>query len=104
MGYQVRKKIRIFSDNKALERIGKVGDQNARVQMWFEFLTAFDYTVECRKDSANGNAVFPSRLPSPPQNTTEGGLAASPPLRTAVSSSPKPAGFALALRRPLVSV
>ena len=33
------------------------------VQRWLEFLTAFDYTIEYRKGSANGNADFLSRLP-----------------------------------------
>ena len=55
-------------DHKALESIGKVGSHNARVQRWLEFFTAFDYTLECRKGSANGNADFLSRLPEP---TTE---------------------------------
>ena len=58
-------KIRILSDHKALESIGKVGNHNARFQRWLEFLTAFDYTLECRKGSANGNSDFLSRLPEP---------------------------------------
>ena len=29
-------KFRVFSDHKALENIGKVGDHNARVQRWLE--------------------------------------------------------------------
>ena len=40
-----------------------MGDHNARVQRWLEFLTAFDETLEYRKGSANGNADFLSRLP-----------------------------------------
>ena len=35
------------------------------VQRWLEFLTAFDYTPEYRKGSANGNADSLSRLPEP---------------------------------------
>ena len=42
-----------FSDHKARESIDKVGDHNARVQRWLEFLTAFDYTLEYCKGSAN---------------------------------------------------
>ena len=61
-------KFRILPDLKALESIGKVGDHNARVQRWLKFLTAFDYTLENRKGSANGNAHFLSRLP---ESTTE---------------------------------
>ena len=64
-GYLWGTKFRIFSDHKALESRGKVGNHNARVQRWLEFLTAFDYTLEYRKGSANGNADFLSRLPEP---------------------------------------
>ena len=54
VAYLVRgKKFLLFSDHEALESIGKVGDHNARVRRWFEFLTAFDYTLEYRKGSAN---------------------------------------------------
>ena len=42
-----------------------MGDHNARVQRWIEFLIAFDYTLEYRKGSDNGNADFLSRLPEP---------------------------------------
>ena len=42
-----------------------MGNHNARVQRWLEFLTAFDYNLEYRKGSANGNADFLSRLPEP---------------------------------------
>ena len=58
-------KFRIFSDHKALESIGKAGKHNFRVQTRLEFLTAFDYTLEYSKVSANGNADFLSRLPEP---------------------------------------
>ena len=64
-GYLWCTKFRIFLDHTALKSIGKVGDHNARVQRWLEFLTAFDYTLEYRKGSANGNADFLSRLPEP---------------------------------------
>ena len=42
-----------------------MGSHNTRVQRWLELLTAFDYTLEYRKRSANGNAAFLSRLPEP---------------------------------------
>ena len=64
-GYLWGTKFRKFSDHKALESIGKVGNHNVRVQRWLEFLTAFDYTLECRKGSANGNADFLPRFPEP---------------------------------------
>ena len=51
-------KFRIFSDHKALESIGKVGNQNARVHKWLEFCTAFDYTLQYRDGNVNGNADF----------------------------------------------
>ena len=45
------------------------GSQRATpVQRWLEFLTAFGYTLNYRKGSANGNAGFLFRLPEP---TTE---------------------------------
>ena len=44
-GYLWGTKLCIFSDHKALENVGKVGDHNARVQRWLEYLTAFDYTL-----------------------------------------------------------
>ena len=58
-------KFRVFSDHKAPESIGKMGNQSARVQWWLEFLTTFDYALEYRKGSANGNTDFLSRFPEP---------------------------------------
>ena len=37
-------KFRIYSDHKALESIAKVGEHNARVRRWLEFLSAYTYT------------------------------------------------------------
>ena len=42
-----------------------MGDRTARVQTWLYVLTAFDYTLEYRKGSANGIAELLSRLPEP---------------------------------------
>ena len=55
----------IYSDHKALENIAKVGEHNARVRRWLEFLSAYNYTMKYRKGTANGNADFLSRLPQP---------------------------------------
>ena len=55
----------MFTGHESLESIGKKGNHNTRVQRWLEFFTAFDYTLEYRKGSANGNADFLSRLPEP---------------------------------------
>ena len=51
------------SAHKALESTGKVRDHNESVQRLLEFLTVFDYTLEYRKGSANGNFELLSRLP-----------------------------------------
>ena len=64
-GYLWDTKFRVCSDYKALENIGQVGDHNARVQKWREYLTAFHYTLEYRKGRANDNANFLSHLPRP---------------------------------------
>ena len=80
-------KFRIFSNHKALESIGRVGNHNARVQRWLEFLTAFDYTLECRKGSATGNADFLSRLPEPATEHDRNGSTSLNMLRMAVYTS-----------------
>ena len=64
-GYLWGTTFRTFFDHKTLETIGKVGNQSDRVQRWLEFPSAFDYTLEYRKGSGNGNADFLSRLPEP---------------------------------------
>ena len=79
-GYLWGTKFRIFSDHKALESTIKVGNRNARVQRWPEFLTAFDHTVECRKGSANGNADVLSRLPEPPMEHVRRGSTSLTPV------------------------
>ncbi|CAB1106230.1 unnamed protein product [Ectocarpus sp. CCAP 1310/34] len=72
-GYLWSTKFIIYSDHKALESIGKVGEHNARVQRWLELLSNFTYTLKYRKCSANGNAHFLSRLPLPAQDTDKTG-------------------------------
>ncbi|CAB1101426.1 unnamed protein product [Ectocarpus sp. CCAP 1310/34] len=62
-GYLWGTKFRIFTDRKSLEHFAKVRENNARVQRWLEFLTAYNYTLKYRKGSANCNADFLSRLP-----------------------------------------
>ena len=52
----------IYSDHKALESIDKVGEHNGRVRRWLEFFSAYTYTLEYRKGSANGNADFLSLI------------------------------------------
>ena len=39
-----------------------MGTLNARVQRYFKFVTAFDYTLKYRKGSANGIADFSGLL------------------------------------------
>ena len=73
-------KFRILSDHKALKGIDKVGNHNARVQRWLQFLTAFDYTLEYRKRSANGNANFLSCLPEPAREHDRNGSTSLTPV------------------------
>ncbi|CAB1112268.1 unnamed protein product [Ectocarpus sp. CCAP 1310/34] len=54
---------KIFTDHKSPEHLKQVGEANARVQRWWEFLTAYSYALEYRKGSSNGNADLFSRLP-----------------------------------------
>ena len=72
-GYLWGTTFRIFSDHKALESFAKVAEHNPRVQRWLEFLTAYRYTLEYRKGSANGNADFLSRLPLPASENDRSG-------------------------------
>ena len=58
-------RFQIHLDHKALENIAKVGEHNARVRRLLEFLSAYNYTLEYRNGTANGNADFLSRLPQP---------------------------------------
>ena len=80
-GYVCGTKFRIFSDRKALESIGKLGDHTARVQRWLEFLTAFNYTLEYRKGSPNGNADFLSRMPEPATEHDRNGSTSPTPVK-----------------------
>ena len=50
-GYLLGMKFRVFSDHKILKNIGIVGDHDARVRRWFEYLTAFDYALEDQKST-----------------------------------------------------
>ena len=61
-----------------------MGNHNARVQRWFEFLTAFDYTLEYRKGSANGNADFLSPLPEPATEHDRSGSTSLNPVQDGV--------------------
>ncbi|CAB1098029.1 unnamed protein product [Ectocarpus sp. CCAP 1310/34] len=48
----------IYLDHKALDSIVKVGEHNARLQRWLDFLPSFNYTLAYRKGAANANADF----------------------------------------------
>lgn len=56
----------IPTDYMTLQKLSRIGEHNSRVQQWLEFLSAYKYTVKCRKGTANGNADVLSRLPQPP--------------------------------------
>ena len=68
----------IYSDHRALENITKVDKHIARVQSWLDFLSAYTYTLEYRKGTANGNADLLSRLPQPATDRTEPNRLSSP--------------------------
>ena len=79
-GYLWATEFRVLSDHKALESRGTAGNGSARVQRWLKFLTAFDYTLEHRKGSANGNAGFLSHLPEPATEHDRSGLTSLNPI------------------------
>ena len=58
-------RFQMYSDHKALENIAKVGENNACVRRCLEFLLAYNYALDYRKGTSNGNADFLSRLPQP---------------------------------------
>ena len=62
-----------------LESLDRIAEQNPRVQWWLEFLTAYYYTLEYRKCSANGNGDFHSRLPSPATEVDRSGRSSLTP-------------------------
>eukprot|EP00752_Nemacystus_decipiens_P007106 g6368.t1 len=64
-GYRWSTHFEIYTDHQALTSIAKVGEHNARVQRWLEYLSNFSYTLIYRKGTANGNADFLSGLPLP---------------------------------------
>ena len=99
-GYLWGTKFRKFSDYKVLESIGKVGDHNARVQRWLELLTAFDYTLEYCKGSANGSADYLSCLPKPATEHDRSWSSGLTPVEDGGNSFIRACGFALALSRP----
>ena len=47
-----------FFYHNALETMAEVGDHNARVRWWLEFLTASKDALEYRKGNVNGIAEF----------------------------------------------
>lgn len=63
--YHWETKFGILSDHKPVEIIGKMVNNNARVQRWREFLNAFGYTLQSRKGSANNNVYVVPGLPEP---------------------------------------
>ena len=64
-GYLWGTTFRILSDHKELEILDNTAEQNPRVQQWISFLTAYNYTLEYRKGSANRSADFLPRLTLP---------------------------------------
>ena len=93
-----------LSNYKALKSIGKVGGHNACAQRRIEFITAFDYTLQHRKGSVNGNADFLSRLSEPAMEHDRSGSSSHTPVNDGGIMLIRAAGFALVLHRRLVPV
>ena len=73
--------------------------KHARVQRWPEWFTAFDYTLEYRKGSANENADVLSRLPEPATEHERSGSSSLTHVEEMLLSSSEPPCLAFARHR-----
>lgn len=55
----------IYSDHQPLKNLASLANKVNRVQRWFDFLSAYTYTLNYRPGKLNGNADLLSRLPLP---------------------------------------
>ena len=55
----------VVSDHQPLKNRESLSTKVNRVQRWFDFLSAYTYTLEHRPGKSNGNADLLSRLPLP---------------------------------------
>ncbi len=55
----------VVSDHQPLKNLESLSTKVNRVQRWYDFLSAYTYTLEYRPGKANGNADLMSRLPLP---------------------------------------
>ena len=55
----------VVSDHQPLEKLQSLSTKVNRVQRWFDFLSAYTYTLEYKPGKSNGNADLLSRLPLP---------------------------------------
>ena len=88
-------RFQIYSDPTALKNITKVGEHNARVRRWIEFLSAHNYTQTYRKGTANNNADSLSRLSQPATDTDRTGPNRLTGPETVAIYLIRPCGFAL---------
>ena len=52
----------VVSDHKPLKNLERLSTKVNRVQRWFDYLSAYTYTLEYRPGKSNGNADLLSRL------------------------------------------
>ena len=55
----------VVSDHQPLKNLESLSTKVNRVQRWYDFLSAYTYTLEYRPGKQNGNADLMSRLPLP---------------------------------------
>ena len=55
----------VVSDHQPLKNLESLSTKVNRVQRWYDFLSAYTYTLEYRPGKTNGNADLMSRLPLP---------------------------------------
>ena len=55
----------VVSDHQPLKNLESLSTKVNRVQRWFDFLSAYTYTLEYRPGKNNGNSDLLSRLPLP---------------------------------------
>ena len=53
----------IFTDHECLQQISKIGESKPRIQLWMEFISAYNYRLSYRRGRDSANADFLSRLP-----------------------------------------
>ena len=55
----------VETDHQPLQNLASLSDKSNRVQIWFDFLNAYTFTLKHRSKNANANAEVLSLLPLP---------------------------------------